>query len=89
MPQCGYVLRLSSASPLRADVDHAMTAQSRFLQIAARSGLPKVMMGKGTVLAAGTRPAGINGYLGKPLKPDALDTITITRILIFENKTNQ
>ena len=47
------------------------------------------MMGKGTVLAAGTRPAGINGYLGKPLKPDALDTITITRILIFENKTNQ
>jgi hypothetical protein len=33
-----------------------MSAQPRFLQIAARSGLPKLITGKGTVLAAGTKP---------------------------------
>jgi hypothetical protein len=33
-----------------------MTAQPRVLHIAARSGLPKIMVGKGTVLAAGTKP---------------------------------
>lgn len=33
-----------------------MSAQPRFLEIAARSGLPKLITGKGTALAAGTKP---------------------------------
>jgi hypothetical protein len=37
-----------------------MTSQPRFLHTAARTGLPKIMMGKGTVLAAGTKPTKVS-----------------------------
>lgn len=37
-----------------------MTAQSRFLQVVARTGLPKIMLGKGMVLAPGTKPTKVS-----------------------------
>ncbi|WP_267428151.1 hypothetical protein [Methylobacterium sp. GC_Met_2] len=37
-----------------------MTAQARFLHTAARTGLPKIMVGKGMVLAAGTKPTKVS-----------------------------
>ncbi|MCJ2049295.1 hypothetical protein [Methylobacterium sp. J-070] len=51
-------------------MNFAMTAQPRFFQIAARTGLPRIMMGKGTVLATGTKPTRVSYELLLGGSPD-------------------
>ena len=57
-----------------------MTTQPRFLQIAARSGLPRVVEGKGTVLAPGTKPTKVSYELllgGSPSRVIAHGTLHV------------
>ena len=57
-----------------------MAAQSRFLQIAALSGLPKIMTGKGSVLAPWTKPTKVSYELllgGSPSRVIAHGTLHV------------